>query len=271
MKKSFILVVAMCLIVQTVKAQEGVVANEVSAQTADGKQIVAIAKCEQQQEGRPKNTIEVFVQNQKDNADAGQTAARSSEEVSIIGIQNPDDDEFYKEVDFEVHGVVQSCNPEDHYIICGSISRFSTDAVVGMVAILNSQLELVSLRRYPEVSVFYDVYAQDGFYFVCGQMNQVSILNRPAIVLRDNIFSPSTYANIVAFCTRDYPNCAFHEIALKKVPNQDCPIELSVSVAGKTVSFTLSHFEPIDNPLSVVRTYFEGLDVFPLITKKIQL
>jgi hypothetical protein len=181
--------------------------------------------------------------------------------------------EFYKEVNFEVHGIVESCKPEKVYVLCGTITVGGRTA--GMLAILDENLELKSLRYYEEVKVFYAVHAQDSFYYVCGQMQPDIPYNSTAIVLRDAIAAPmnATDPNMCVFRTNPilYPNCAFHEIALKKVPNQDCPVELSVLGAGKTVSFTLNHFEPIDNPLSVIRAYLLGAFVVPVITKKIQL
>ena len=205
-----------------------------STPTSDGRWIIAAPRNNLLAPGGTvyaarKNTIAVFKVENADYSIVNSSPSACSDEVAVIGVKIPGTEKFDENVDFVVHGVVQSCNPDTNYIICGSISMFPNDTGVGMVAILNSQLELVSLRQYPEVRIFYDVYAQDGFYFVCGQMN---IYNRTPIVLRDSIASLISAPNITAFSAINYAYWNFHKIAVRKDPKYpSCAFEFSVSGA----------------------------------------
>jgi len=174
-----------------------------------------------------KNTVAVF---RMSNADY--TMLPTSDDVKVFGVNTGSG--FNKEVDFEVHCIVESCNPVQMYILCGSISMSEEDSPVGMVAILDAQLNLVSLRHYDDVKVFYSVYAQDGFYFVCGQMQ--NSYGNAAIVLRDAIVSLTPLVNITAFYTPNHPDWAFHKIAVRKAPGYPlpCSFEFSVSGAGES-------------------------------------
>jgi hypothetical protein len=104
----------------------------------------------------------------------------------------------------------------------------------GMVAVLDANLNLVNLVCYKDVRVFYSAYAQDGFYFVCGQMRQVPYLST-AIILRDSLYSQISLVNIEAFQTPNQPNWAFHKIAVRDATDyRPCSFELNVSIGGET-------------------------------------
>ena len=169
-----------------------------------------------------KNTIAVFWTDNADYAILPKLAGGCSDEVHVIGLRTATGD-FDRNVDFEVHSVVQSCN-SDIVVLCGSIRMSPTDAPIGMVAVLDSQLNVVDFRYYKDVRVFYSVYAQDGYYFVCGQTQQ-----NTAIVLRDSVARPVYLQNITAFHTLNYPDWAFHKIAVRHQSGQPCSFEFSVS------------------------------------------
>jgi hypothetical protein len=181
-----------------------------------------------------KNTIAVLKVNNLNYAIVSPNTNLPSDEVSIIGMQQGTSNSFNQDVEFEVHCVVQSINPDTAYVLCGSISEVKGDTV-GMVAVLNSKLELTSLRRYDEVKVFYSVYAQDGFYFVCGQMGNA--YNRKGIVLRDSITNPIPATLIRAFQT-SVP-WVFHKIAVRKDPAYAPP-------NSSYYEFSVSGYEDID-------------------------
>ncbi|MDR0205641.1 MAG: hypothetical protein LBI45_00010 [Bacteroidales bacterium] len=167
-----------------------------------------------------KNTVAVFRM-----SNAGYTLLPNPDDVKVFGVNAGGI--FNQEVDFEVHCVVQSCNRDTNYILCGAISLSEDHNPVGMVAVLDTRLELVNLRYYEAVKTFYSVYAQDGFYFVCGQMQDST-----AIVLRDSIPSRILQNNITAFYTRNQPNWAFHKIAVRKAPGYQLPCSFEFSVSG---------------------------------------
>jgi len=205
-----------------------------STPTSDRRWIIAAPRNERLSNGTyatRKNTIAVFKVENADYAILPTATSACSDEVSVIGEPNTGTGNgvFNPDVDFDVHCVVESCNPDKLYILCGSISERPGDPYVGMVAILDASLKLQSLRRYPEVSIFYSVYAQDGYYFVCGQM-QAKPYGSTAIVLRDAVSAPLPQQSITAFHTINNPNWVFHKIAVRKDPNyKPCSFEFSVS------------------------------------------
>ena len=283
MKKLFILLAAMCVwgaaqaqVAAALPQQAAAVQDmgsrcTVSAPTKDGKWIAATAAAEQPNNDNAtelKNTIAIYLADKPNDIS-------DKQKVCNIGVRGVGTEGFIKEVNFEVHSIVQSCNPDTCYVLCGSISRFPADPSVGMIAILNSQLELVSLRRYPHVRVFYDVYAQDGFYFTCGQM-QSGLHNSTGIVLRDNLITPILPVNIFAYYTVENPNWAFHKIEAKNNSVQDCPAGFSVLGADDTETkeavFQIENsvFIPIQTRASVAvaRIYIGGYELEPRLTKK---
>lgn len=160
-------------------------------------------------------------------------------DVRVIGMKGTGTEEFDRSVEFEVHCVVQDCS-SDTVILCGSINRAEGEKTVGMVAVMDKDFNLISLRQYEHVRVFYSVYAQDGYYFVCGQMQDYAPYNSTAIALRDALAAPmlSTNPNMWAFHTNPtlFRDWAFHKIAVRNVDRYiyGCSPEFSVSAAGTT-------------------------------------
>jgi hypothetical protein len=157
-----------------------------------------------------------------------------TEEVAVIGLRQGTGNAFNREVHFEVHSVVQSRNPDTAYVLCGAIKERDDAEPVGMVAVLNSKLELTSLRRYDDVKVFYSVYAQDGFYFVCGQMKK-NLYSEKGVVLRDSIIKPVSPPNIRGFYTSEN-EWAFHKIVVRKDPAYQTSSYYEFSVSGYSTS-----------------------------------
>ncbi|MCL2131238.1 MAG: hypothetical protein FWH36_02095 [Lentimicrobiaceae bacterium] len=135
--------------------------------TSSGEWMLAAAR---QERGAPnKNTIAVFKVDNAYNILDSRVIGRY-----WIG------EEFDPNVNFEIHCIVESFNPTGHYIICGSM-RTGT-AIIGVVFVLDAGLHPQFMREYPEVRNFYSVYAQDGYFFACGQTQ-----DGHGIVLRDNV------------------------------------------------------------------------------------
>jgi hypothetical protein len=206
-----------------------------SAPTSDGNWIIAAPRNERFQDGSyngQKNTIVVFKVTNADYTIIPNPTTDCLGDVSVIGMTTATGNDFRRDVEFEVHCVVESCNPERVYVLCGSLTM-DGNPPVGMVAILDANLQLQSLREYPDVRIFYSVYAQDDYYFVCGQMQNNPTHRGTGIVLQDAIATPTPPANIRAFNTdvNSHPNWAFHKIAVR---NQPCSFEFSVSGVGGT-------------------------------------
>ena len=144
-----------------------------------------LAAARQERGATKKNTIAVF---RLDNA-------YNILDSRIIGLPGgAGEHPFNPNVDFDIHCIVESYNPIGYYIICGTIRRDeATASGTGLVVVTDAGLNPLSIREYPEVSHFYSVYAQDNFYFVCGQTQ-----DRRGIVLRDNIttFIPTATAYV---------------------------------------------------------------------------
>ena len=242
MKKSFVFLAGMCFYLQftNVQAQfakhhwlnEKGVNYTLSLPTTDGHWIIAAPKQEQfkTEDGEvayaPGNNVIAVLKVDNPNYNiVGTAESCEPNAVAVIGMrQNPNSDEFNKDVHFEVHSVVQSYKVDAvhnvdtvHYILCGTIQEVDDEFPVGMVAVLDSNFKLVSLRRYPDVKVFYSVYAQDGFYYVCGQMQSYSPYNEKGIVLRDSIANPIVAPNIRGFFSAK-DNWVYHKIAVRKDP-----------------------------------------------------
>ena len=248
-----------------------------SAPTSDGNWIIAAPRREliQKPDGTSylaprKNTIAVL---RVDNPDYAitQTGPCADNEVSVIGkmMMTPAGKEvFDPEVEFEVHCVVQSINPDTAYILCGSITSlidFETedgdvvemDFKRGMVAVLNSQLELISLRHYPDVKIFYSVYAQDGYYFVCGQLQDIPQFthNGRGIVLRDSITKQQITTPTYMRGFQTTTPWVFHKIAVRKDPAyHQTPSYYEFSVSGSRTTTTdeeITYFAVTPEPIPV--------------------
>jgi hypothetical protein len=207
------------LVFTALSAATMVAQAQVKVSTSDGEQIIATARSENKDVEARKNTIALF---RTDNQNA---ASDSATEVCVIGMARGPENEFYEDVDFEVHGITEARTSVPIYILCGSIS-IGNMLPVGMVAILDAKLNLVSLRRYQEVKTFYDVYANDACHFVCGQLQMQ--LGSTALVLRDSIGAPEIAPNIMGFYTSNRPDWAFHKIAAKEGKNKETVFELEV-------------------------------------------
>jgi hypothetical protein len=241
MKKLFILLAAMCVwgaaqaqVAAALPQQAAAVQDmgsrcTVSAPTKDGKWIAATAAAEQPNNDNAterKNTIAIYLADKPNDIS-------DKQKVCDIGMRGVGTEGFIKEVNFEVHSIVQSCNPDTCYVLCGSISLYENREPAGMVAILDRNFKLISLRKYENVKVFYSVHAQDGYYFVCGQMQRT--YQNTGVVLRDNLINiPILPVNIFAYYTVENPNWAFHKIEAKNNSVQDCPAGFSVLGADDT-------------------------------------
>ncbi|MCL2131668.1 MAG: hypothetical protein FWH36_04330 [Lentimicrobiaceae bacterium] len=211
-----------------------------SPPTSRGEWILAATRGEKDPNGVVsgwKNNIVVF---RLDGLDyeilPGSSTIPCSEDVSVVGLlleEEDDEGEVVQKldpnVDFIVHSVVECCNPKEYYVLCGSMRQPSPDGEIGtgtpmgMVVVLDPDLNVVHLRQYEDVSVFYSVYARDNFYYVCGQMQ-----NGTGVVLRDSLLghrAPS--ASSMAFQT--FFPWAFHKITVRDVPCSGDYQEFSVS------------------------------------------
>jgi hypothetical protein len=119
--------------------------------------------------------------------------------IGIIGGAG-DVDGFDKNVNFEVHDVIENVNVPDNgegfssYVICGSMSRNGSPDR-GMVAIVDAGLKTQSIRDYPTAEVFYSVYAESNYFYVCGKTSLFATGSNNGIVLRDDMFAmnPTAY------------------------------------------------------------------------------
>jgi len=180
MKKILVFLTGMVLFMQHGQAQfkrhywlnPASVNYTLSYPTSNGEWMQAAAR--QDRNSHFKNTIAVF---RMDNSYA-------TLDSRIIGLPwSGGEEQFDPYVDFEIHCIVESFNPTGYYIICGSIRRGEAAAgVSGLVVVIDAGLNPLSIREYPEVKNFYSVYAQDNFYYVCGQTKQGQ-----GIVLRDDV------------------------------------------------------------------------------------
>jgi len=192
-----------------------------SPPTSRGEWIIAAPRNERLTSGAfaaRKNTIAVF---RLDNAYNIVPSSACPEEVSVIGMDaggvfNPD-------ADFVVNCIVESCNPDEAYVLCGSVSMSPSDPHVGMVAVLDAQLNLVDMRRYPNVRVLNSIYAQDGYYYAGGQEN-----NGVGIVLRDNIAAATSSFWSVSVFETTIP-WDFHKIAVRENSCSQAYAEIAVS------------------------------------------
>ena len=150
--------------------------------TSNGEWMLAAAR--QERGTTMKNTIAVFrVDNSYNILD-----------TRIIGLPWANvEEQFDPNVDFDIHCIVESHNPNGYYIICGTIRRGADANVAGVVVVTDAGLNPLSIREYPEVSHFYSVYAQDNFYYVCGQRH-----DRHGITLRGDVvsFQPNEQAYV---------------------------------------------------------------------------
>jgi hypothetical protein len=153
-----------------------------------------------------------------------------------------------------------------------------------MVAILDRNFKLISLRKYENVKVFYSVHAQDGYYFVCGQMQKELPYNNTGIVLRDALAAPMNYSdpNMWAFRTDLilFPNWVFHKIIVNEAPDQSIPLSFSVlgegNIADKkekscavfSINEGFSHNADGYYDVSINRIYLVGCFDLPPFTKK---
>ena len=159
--------------------------NHTLALTSDGGYILAAAR--QERGANRRNTIAVF------KLDAGYNIQNSR----IIGLPaGGTGGGFDVGVNFEVHDVIENFQVDDdgnvisYYVICGSISRNGSPDI-GMVTVVDAGLNTQSIRDYPDAEVFYSVYADGNYYYVCGKTPKPE-----GIVLRDNIFSMMPMAYI---------------------------------------------------------------------------
>jgi len=130
--------------------------------------------------------------------------------------------DFDPEVNFEIHCIVESFNPTGYYIICGSMSRGNATQTIGVVVVLDALLNPQVIREYPDVRNFYSVYAQDGYFFVCGQTQ-----GGYGIVLRDNITTVG--AGLMAYATQPHQQWNYQKIRVVNVPGSG---EIKVSGTG---------------------------------------
>jgi hypothetical protein len=217
-----------------------------SAPTTNGDWILAAARPHQQGTTR-KNTIVVF---RVDNADyailSDTTPSACSDSVSVIGMEGLNGD-FDENVDFEVHSVVQSCKPDTHYVLCGTISMDTSQQPVGMVAILDARLNLVSLRQYDEVKVFYSAYARDTSYYVCGQLQSgvggMMPNTEAGILLQDNFSAPHPGPYVFAWQTAN--DWSFHKIIAREFPNVTPDSYFEIGLSGSngidTIGWSVFH------------------------------
>ena len=209
--------------------------------TSNGDWIVAVPRNEQLDDGtftNRKNTIALFRVDKPDDAVSLETA----EEITVIGLRDLPftDSVFYKDAEFEVHCIARYANAEV-YFLCGSVSMSANMPPMGMVAILDEKLNLLSLRRYPDAKVFYSVYAKDDYYYVCGRAKEP--FSYTMFVLRDSISIPEIPQNIKAFLGDE--NLCTEKWTVD-------PIEFEAIIA---------------NP-STKRFYIGGMELFPSLTKR---
>ena len=199
--------------------QEGV-KYTVSPQTSKGDWILAAARGEADAISGRKNAIVVFRLSSPDyEISPSGISVPDSENVSVVGIREGDEDEdeeprLYPCADFEIHSVVECRNPNEYYVLCGSIRQALSDVEIstaipsGLVVILDANLQSVSMRIYHEISVFNSVYAQDSFYYVCGEIHPdyMHPSFKENIVLRGSLFGePTDATNSMAFIADDNP------------------------------------------------------------------
>jgi len=137
--------------------------------TTNGEWMLAAAK--QEPNSQFKNTIAVFRLDNNYNIIDNRV-------IGHFGVGG----EFDRNVSFEIHCIVQSFNPMDYYVICGSIKRTPTAQTEGFIVVLDAGLNPQPMRYYPDVRNFYSVYAQDGYFYACGQMQ-----NSRGVVLQDQV------------------------------------------------------------------------------------
>ena len=227
MKKSFIFLIGMCFCLQFTKVQaqgdpfkchywqkEHSVNYTLSYPIVDAdstlKWLQAVAKHDVDGHGNFKNTIAVLKLDNYYNIPWGI-------EPKVFGKSNGGE-EYDPYVNFEVHSIVQSCNPDTTYILCGSMGdEESGQTATGMVAVLNTNLDVISLREYPDTKVFYSVYAQGENFYVCGET-----VNNSGIIMQDNIITPGL--NRMAYVDL---NWVFHKIRAKGAPCEYNEINIS--------------------------------------------
>jgi len=252
MKRLFVFLIGMMLFLQQGNAQFPLARhfwlnpnsyNHTLSPTSDGGYILAAAREEQNGAGF-KNTIAVF---KLDNA----YNIQNSRIIGILGTGGS----FDVGVDFEVHDVVENIYISGEstvisYVICGSISR-SGSSPVGMVAVVNAALNTRSIREYPDAEVFYSVYTDGNYFYVCGSTPQ-----QEGIVMRDYIQSmnPTTTAYVTGTATLPKP-WEYHKIKVNNNGNDLVVSGTDYNEMGFT-AFTIAggNFAPIVNP-------FTGMDV----------
>ena len=230
MKKSFIFLIGMCFCLQFTKVQaqgdpfkchywlqDHSVNYTLSYPITDAnnpnyKWLQAAAKHDAAGNANFKNTIAVF----KMFNDYEINHSSSGREPIVFGKDG--NGTYDPKVNFEVHSIAQSCYPDTTYILCGSMrSEDESNPTYGMVAVLNSNLDVMSLREYPDTKVFYSVYAQGENFYVCGETG-----NNSSIILQDNILTPGL--NRVGYID---PGWVFHKIRIKAAPCQSDEFNIS--------------------------------------------
>jgi len=163
--------------------------NHTLSPTSNGGYILAAAREELGGAGL-KNTIAVL---KLDNAYNIQHPQTMGTDAQIIGLPGGSPSGFDAGVNFEVHDVTENTMVDDDgnvisfYVICGSIIKPGTQSM-GMVAIVDQNLSVQSIREYPNAEVFYSVYADGNYFYVCGKTPITATAFMQGIVLRDNIF-----------------------------------------------------------------------------------
>lgn len=247
----FLLTAGVCMTLQKAEAQAPLARHfwlnqesvnyTLSPPTSKGQWILAAARTERQATGvGQKNTIAVFRLDYKYailRNESPELEDPCSEDVSVIGIPlyNEEDLEAGQEqvfnpyMDFTVHCVVEVDDSVERYVLCGSVRNTAQGASaksIGIVAVLDEHLKLISLHAYDTVKMFYSVYAKGSFYYACGQMQ-----NGKGIVLQDSLLGLSPWWGISAWVT-NYP-WVFHKIVPNNTSNPNLP-EVSVSGANDT-------------------------------------
>jgi hypothetical protein len=175
----------------------------------------ALAAARQERGAKMRNTIAVF------ELDGGYQIL-NSRIVGLLGGGTADDEkDFDNSVNFEIHDIIENAN-KSILIICGSISRYSgtvdkgeegdagsdkdeedkdppvqITSETGVVIILNSNLNVLSIREYPDVKSFYSVYSDDDYFYVCGFASKPDEAgNNYGIVLQDRRLSMNPKAYI---------------------------------------------------------------------------
>jgi hypothetical protein len=162
-------------------------------------------------------------------------------------------EEFDPNVNFEIHCIVQTFNPAEHYVICGSVKRAPTAQTEGFIVVLDAGLNPQPMRNYPDVRNFYSVYAQDGYFYACGQMQ-----NGRGVVLQDQV--ANLFPNALVWATTpeqqrwDYqkirvmtnPGSGQIKVSGQGFRNPDIPLEIGYTI----FNVGANGFSPAPNPVA---------------------